>query len=40
MHSMPMFLLFCNPISPAYDSGSTELDKFDTQGTLEGGRLE
>ena len=40
MHSMPMFLLFCSSKSSAYDSGSTELDKFDTQGNLEGGRLE
>ena len=35
-----IILLFCSPKSPACDSGGTELDVFDTQGTLEGGRLE
>ena len=33
-------LLFCSLKSPAYDSAGTELDIFDTQGTLEGGSLE
>ena len=28
---MFIILLFCSPINPAYDSGGTELDIFDTQ---------
>ena len=35
-----IILLFCSPKSPACDSGGTELDIFDTQGTLQVGRLE
>ena len=39
-HDSLITLLFCSPKSPAYDCGGTELDIVDTQGTLEGGRLE
>ena len=35
-----IILLFCSPKSPACDSGGTELDIFDTQGTLRVGRFE
>ena len=35
-----IILLFCSPKSPASDSGGTELDIFDTQGTLQVERLE
>ena len=39
-HNSLIILLFCSPKSPACDAGGTELDIFDTQGTLQGGRLE
>ena len=35
-----LFYYFVAHKSPAYDSGGTELDIFDTQGTLKGGGLE
>ena len=34
-----IILLFCSPKSPACDYGGTELDIFDTQGTLQVGSI-
>ena len=34
-HNALIILFFCCLTSPAYDSGGTELNIFDTQGTLD-----
>ena len=35
-----IILLFCSPKNPAYDCVGTKPDILDTQGSLQGGRLE
>ena len=40
MHGMPIFYYFVAPKSLAYEFEGTKTDMFDTQGSLQGIRLE